>query len=566
MKVNFLQKGLSFYLTGQSVSNSFIRKERNPTCLTDQELDDLETTKDAYNESLAKSNNFENPALNLNADFNTSHGQFRMAGLGVINSLFSGIGAGIASKMNFISGFLLACGSIFLSTFKDLPFLSKKFSILSFGGNLIRGPLHIFDSIFSRIGELGSKSHLASILSGIGSLISLKRVIQGNDNKSFELPFDTVSGTLGRTALHHVESMLASKASKISASNENTSAFLASSLTTLGLLLPDNIKKKKLPWNTFEGFFAQGGSHFIDSLFSNIGNIFGKGKALLPFLAGLPALGLIPGLVNYQIPFGTLEGRLARSIFHTGENLVFNLGTTLGDTVWGLPLSLAFGGLTYFSCFNKNTKNILKNIPISRDKVGGLLTRLPFDFIYSTISQTALKLSKYIPAPLLTLLGPALSFQIGEKFKNIDAKFDDLKGLMIRNSVHFLETILSRSAYTTGRMITNTQDKVTNAGSILADGRWLNEEGRIVPTMAIGKQIHEEKEKNIFHVLLSAVAGIALSLCIFLIGKKSSKDNIHVLSNESIENRQLPIGNQNRNTKIENQKLIRRCDVIACYK
>ena len=145
---------------------------------------------------------------------------------------------------------------------------------MGFGGNLIRGPLHIFDSIFSTIGEQGSKYTLPSLLAGGVSVLSLVRTVLEKDNKEFTLPFDTVSGTLGRTAIHHMDSMLASKAAQISNSHHTAGSFLASSLTTLGLLAPDSVKKKVLPWNTHEGFIAQGGSNFLDSLFSNIGNSF----------------------------------------------------------------------------------------------------------------------------------------------------------------------------------------------------------------------------------------------------------------------------------------------------
>ncbi len=529
MRVDSLQKTVSLYLTGRAtLPDDMFSFENKHSNLTKQELDDMEiSSMEEYKKSEEESFQFKNPALNLKADFNTVHGQFRMAGIGVINSLFSGIGTGFGSKLNFLSGFGLACTSLLVSVFKKLPILSTKFSIMGYGGNLIRGPLHILDSIFSTIGEQGSKYTLPSIVSGALSLFGLQRTLNDKDNKSLELPFDTISGTLGRTAIHHVDSMLASKAAQISAKNHSLGSFLASSVTTLGLLLPDELKKKKIPWNTHEGFIAQGGSHFVDSLFSSAGNslssFFGNTKnALLAasgVALGMPLVGSLLNSINYQIPFATLEGRLVRGIMHAPETVVFNLGSVLGNSALGMPLSFALLGSTYFACMSKNGKELIKNFEISRDKIGGQVQRLPFHLLYSMISASGVKLSKLIPAPLLAIFGPALSFQLGERFKNIESKYDDFKGLMLRNSVHLWETILARAAYKTGRMITGTQDEHQSSGSILSDGRWLSDDGRIVPTMAIGKQTSEFSTKSFSDILCSALGGIGFAMGAFVLGK-----------------------------------------------
>ncbi|OGI20729.1 MAG: hypothetical protein A3B68_09330 [Candidatus Melainabacteria bacterium RIFCSPHIGHO2_02_FULL_34_12] len=541
MQISF-QKALSFYLTGRTIlPENILSSENTASELTRQELDDMEISSQAeYQRSESEGFQFSDKALNLKADFNTVHGQFRMAGLGVINSFFSGIGAGFGSKLNFLSGLSLAGLSLGVSFLKKIPFLSTKFSIMGFGGNLIRGPLHIFDSIFSTIGEQGSKYTLPSLLAGGVSVLSLVRTVLEKDNKEFTLPFDTVSGTLGRTAIHHMDSMLASKAAQISNSHHTAGSFLASSLTTLGLLAPDSVKKKVLPWNTHEGFIAQGGSNFLDSLFSNIGNSFScllnssRNIAIATggIALGMPVLGTILNAINYQIPFGTLEGRLVRGIFHAPENLVFNVGTILGNSTIGIPLSLGFAGLTYLTCVSKQGKNLLKNFDISRDKIGGLIQRLPFHLLYSMISASGVKLSKFIPAPILTIIGPAVSFQLGEIFKNIDSKFDDLKGLMLRNSVHLWETILARAAYRTGRMITGTHNEETSSGSILSDGRWLSDDGRIVPTMAIGKQTKDITQNNLLNIVLSALGGVGCAIGGLAIAKYFMKTNSEPLRDE----------------------------------
>lgn len=513
-----IQKALSFYLTG-TTNLQASRSESSKLNFTDQELDDFEMNRKEFETFEKDCTEFKNPLLNSTANLNTLRGQFRLSGLGVINSLFSGIGAGFGGKLNFLSGISLAGLSVGLASFKKLPLLSEKYSIFSVGGNLIRGPLHILDSIFSTIGEHGSKYNLPSILAGFVSIFSMGRTLLDKDSKSLELPINTVSGTLGRTAIHHVDSMLASKATQIFSNNKNLGTFLATSLTSLGLLLPDKLKKKEIPWKTMEGFIAQGGSNFIDSLFSSLGNVgsslFSDTKKMVLGGAGLALTvpfvsNLLSGL-NYQIPFGTFEGRLVRGIFHAPETLAFNLGSVAGNSILGIPLSLGFAGLTYFSCLTKKGKSLMKNFDISRSSLSGLVQRLPFDFIYSMISASGVKLSKLIPAPILMLFGPALSYQLGEKFKNVETKFDDCKGLMLRNSVHLWETVLSRSAYQAGRMMTGTSGEEVSSGSVLSDGRWLSDDGRIVPTMAIGKQLKVCEENNLLGIGMSALSGVGMA-------------------------------------------------------
>ena len=60
----------------------------------------------------------------------------------------------------------------------------------------------------------------------------------------------------------------------------------------------------------------------------------------------------------------------------------------------------------------------------------------------------------------------------------------------------------------------------------IADGRWLTEEGRIVPTMAIGKQKEHTNSKNLFNILLSSIGGIVLGVVASILGKQflSSKE------------------------------------------
>ncbi len=538
MQISPLQKAVSFYLTGNTqLSKSVLKTERDSLFLTSQELDDMEiSSHEEYKKSREESFKFKNQVLNLEADFNTVHGWFRISGLSVINSFFSGVGASFGNKINLSSGLSLAGLSAGISLFKNLPILSTKFSITGFGGNLIRGPLHILDSIFSSIGEKASKYTLPGVFAGALSLFSLNRTLNDNHNKNLELPFDTISGTLGRTAFHHVDSMLASKATSLSDGVQDLGSFLAGSLTTLGLMLPKKVRKKTIPWNNHEGFIAQGGMHFVDSLFSNIGNKFSSLVSGSKTLAlgvgatalGAPVLGNLLNNFNYEIPFQSLEGKLVRGIFHAPESLVFNIGTILGNSTVGVPLSIALAGFTYFSCVSEKGKKLIKNFDVSRNKIGGLIQRLPFQLMYSLTSQAGVKISKLIPAPLMLLFGPMLSFQIGEKFKNIESKFDDVKGLLLRNSIHLWETILARSSYRAGRMITGTLDEDISSGSILSDGRWMSDDGRIVPTMAIGKQLKSCEENNLMGTVVSALSGVGLSYGAYALYKQFTRNKSNI--------------------------------------
>lgn len=542
MQISF-QKALSFYLTGSLEKHDHTCRDVacnvsacNVSTLTAQELDDFEMSQKEFLDSEINGFKFADKTLNIKANLNTLSGQFRCAGMSVINSLFSGIGALIAKKINLISGFGLAAGTFGASLIKSIPFLSTKFSILSLGANSLRGSLHILDSIFSRVGEEEAKYTLPSILAGGASLFSAYRSINQKDNKSLSLPNDTISGILGRTSIHHLDSMLASKATEISANHNELGAFLATLLSTAGLLIPKNLRTNKMQWNSLEGFVGQGGSKFLDSLFASIGHTFSStfnstkkvAFGVLGITAGLPIIGSLLNSLNYQIPFGTLEGRIVKGILNMPETIAFNLGDLVGNGLFGIPLSLGFAGLTYFTCFSDKGKRLIKNVEISSTSLGGELQRLPFlHFINAIISSSAMKLSNFIPAPLLVLFGPALSFQIGEKVKNIPAKFGELKGLMLRNSVHLWDSILSRSAYKTATMLFAKSEDETYTGNIVTDGGstcWLTEDGRKVNSMAIGKQLNQESESNLLNTILAGLGGVGFGLSTFALGKLFMKD------------------------------------------
>ena len=511
---------LSLYLTGQQTNSSNVFSGLTSQCpYSGEELSEMEMTKEEWIESNTNSFKFKDSTLNLNADWDTFQGYMRNTSLGMFDCMFSGFGSSLAKKMSFANGIILAglsLGTSFLSEIKKLPVFSTNFSFFNFGGRLIRAPLHIFDSTFSLIGEKGAKFALPSILAGAFSLFSLNRVLNKNENKNIKLPNSTIAGTIGRTAVHHFESMLASKATEISNDNPSAGSFLASSLAAGGLMTSDTTKNLKLSYRSFEGLTSLGGFHFLDSLFSNIGNtmtgilntparlLFGS----IGLLTAMPLVGSASKIKNQNASYSKLGGRLIRSIFHIPETLVFNLGNLVGKGILGIPISAGFIGITSLL---SSSKSKIANLKIPVGTIGGQLQRLPFDFIYPIISNTGTSLSKLIPAPLLVLLGPIISFKLGEKFKTVDAKYTELKGLFVRNSCHLWEAILSNAAFRTGKLISGDKtDNDDNSGTMLADGRWLSNNGQIIPTMAIGKQLNDHPEKNLLKVLFSALGGIAL--------------------------------------------------------
>lgn len=511
MKV-VLEKALSLYLTGSADAGSAWNAKLEHCPYSKDELAELEIDWEASKDSFK----FKEPVLNLHADWESFPGYIRNASLSMFDSLFSGVGAAFASRANFLTGISLASLSFLVSlasSIKKIPFLSTNFSLFNYGGRLLRSVMHFFDSIFSRIGEKGACFNLPTVVVSAASIFSLQRVLKDKDSKNIEMPITTIGGTLGRTAIHHLESMLSSKAAYLSSSNHFLSSFFASSLATFGLLMPEKIKNKQLPWQTLEGMISQTGFHFLDSIFSNVGtsfaqNLFTGGGLLISSLL----LGLNQKIWNYKVPFPQFEGKLFRSIFHGIEAVSFNLGSRVGNSNFGTPLSLGFSGLTFLSLLANKNKNLIKNFKIPMNTVGGLVQRLPFDFIYSMISASGAKLSKLIPAPVLLLLGPLLSFQLGEKLKNASAKYDEFNGLLIRNAVHLWESILSGGAYRFGKSLISQDEDSTSSGSLLADGRWLTNDGRIVPTMAIGKQSGERRGSDLFTAILSLLSGVVFGV------------------------------------------------------
>lgn len=519
MKIS-LQNAISFFLTGSAKPENILSSEPPVTIPSKNELDDFETTPEKYEESQNKSHKFSDSLLNIKTDLNTTQGQFRFIGLSAISSLFSGIGAGLFTRTNMLLGIVLACLAPIAAAIKNTPLLTTKFAIDSFGGNLIRNVLHVFDSVFSRTGEKAANYKVPTFFASALSLGGLIKSLAGASNKNLRLPIDTLSGTFGRTAIHSLDSMLSSKATELFNTNEELGSFLAGALGSGGFLLPESIRQKTFDYEVAENLIAYGSTSFTDSLFTSIGNAFSSSlnnfKRLAAGIAGvalgLPILGSLINKTGHEIPFNTIEGKLSKSILHMPESFSFNLGNTVGNSILGIPLSLGFCIFTYLTCLANKGKSLLANIEIPKNTLGSQLQRIPFmHFMWSLISASAMKLSKSLPAPLVALAAPMISFQLGERFKNISSKYNETKGLMIRSSLHFLETIFTQAGYKTGRIIAGSNKEDSTSGSLL-NGFWLTDEGRLVPSMAIGKQIQTDTEYSLKNILISSLGGVAFSL------------------------------------------------------
>ena len=72
-------------------------------------------------------------------------------------------------------------------------------------------------------------------------------------------------------------------------------------------------------------------------------------------------------------------------------------------------------------------------------------------------------------------------------------------------------------------MLTGTSEADSTSGSLLS-GYWLTDEGRMVPNMAIGKQIKEEKDTNCLNIFLSGISGGLFTGGIYLVSKLFRKE------------------------------------------
>ncbi len=465
-----------------------------------EELDELEL------HSFEHENKPNNILFNLNTDWDTFPGSMRNSAASLFDAFFSSIGTSATEKLGFKSKLSLSAGTFLSSVLAnkiDIPLLSSKISMFNYAGRLLRAPLHLFDSSFSAIGESWSESSLGNITALGLSVLGLKNSLK--DPKDFEehneLDYQTINGTLARSSLHNLQSLTSSFAHNIYKFNPILGTATTLGLTALNFQLPKEISEHHLSWKSINGVLGQNIFHFTDSLYAGLGSLISKAltKSKIASIAFLPAvLGLsfnkrLKDIMSKKLVFTEFNAKTIRSTMHALDTITFNLGTAFAKTPFALPFLGAYSLLSYSSSLVQNSS--LPKIPefkIPLNEVGSLIQRLPFDFVESVISETSNKLGQKIPAPLLFVLGPAISFKLGNLFKDAKTPFNTSTGLLLKHLIHFWDNLLTSSGYKTGKALTNLvlprSDKA-NSGSILSDGRWLTSEGRIVSKMALGKQL-----------------------------------------------------------------------------
>ncbi len=439
-----------------------------------------------------KSRNFSSDLLNQNTDFETLASSLRSSSVSLWDSIFSSIGAAVSQRLPFpLKAFtsVATLGTALVADKIKLPFLSSEFSFFKLGGRLIRSPLHFFDSFFSVLGEDLSSSPGAGLAALTVSSAALMKNLGFKDDLNFKMNFETINGTLSRSAIHHVHSLLSSTATQFFKSSPLLALAAALGSTATVLSLPTHIRSREISWNLFDGVLGQGLMHFVDAIYSSLGQ---KISNLVPSVLSLPsALGLVLACKNLhqiphakiaqvlkeKIPFPQLDGKMIRSLMHLPENIFFNLGDKLADSSLG---QLALGLLSVYDLIKPNQK-------IELNTIKGLSDRLPVDLLQSALTKLATKLSTKIPSLPLLALGPALSHLISSRMKPLSTKYTETHGLIAKQFLIFWESLLSCSANQLVRKVLPTT-KQNYTGSMLADGRWLDSKGRILPSMVIGKQ------------------------------------------------------------------------------
>lgn len=442
----------------------------------------------------------------LNTDWDTLPGSLRNSGIGVLDAFFSSIGSRLTENLNFKSkaGITLGtfCSSIAANKIK-IPILSNKISLFNYSGRLMRAPLHIFDSTFSAIGESWSDSSLGNILTLGLSALGLKNSLKNPDDfyENNDLDYQTINGTLARSSLHHLQSLASSFAQNIFKLSPILGTATTLALTGAATKLPKSIKNHHISWKSINGLLSQNIFHFTDSLYAGLGSLASKvllksklaSIGFLPVLLGLSKNKNLEKIMSTKLNFTKFDTKAIRSMMHGLDTVTFNLGTAFAGSSLALPFLGLYSLLSYSSSLAKDSK--LPKIPefkIPLNQVGALIHRLPFDFVESVISESSNKLSRKIPAPILFLLGPALSFKMGNVFKDAKTPFNTSTGLLLKHLIHFWDNLLTSSGYQTAKSLTNLVMPDSNkqsSGSILSDGRWLTNEGRIISKMALGKQL-----------------------------------------------------------------------------
>lgn len=488
----------SLYFFGQP---DFPQAEKSFDIKDHYDSDELNELEIDSNEPKTKSTN---PFFHLNLDWDTFAGSLRNSGIGTLDAFFSSIGANIAQHLGFKTKLAMTLGTFMTSMFANkvkIPFISDKISVFHYAGRLARSPLHIFDSIFSVVGESWSDSALGNFIALGMAALGLNNSLKNFHADTNDLDYQTVNGTLGRSSLHHLESLTSSFAQQLYKLSPILGTAVTLGFTGLFMKLPERIKQHNLSWRSVNGILSQNLFHFMDSLHAGFGSLISAGLAkskIMGLFAGLgiAALSFSKNLENHfpqKLVFTELGSKTFRSVFHILDTIVFNLGTEFAKSNLALPFVALYSLLSYNSSILKNPN--LPQIPefkIPMNTVGGLLRRLPFDFVESVISASSNKIANYIPASLLVAFGPALSFKLGNLFRESKTSYNSSTGLVLRHTIHFLDNLLTKAGYRAGQSLMNCilpKSKKQFSGSLLSDGRWITQEGRIIPRMPLAKQL-----------------------------------------------------------------------------
>jgi hypothetical protein len=476
---------------------------------TKPELDELELEPDrgVFDKS-------KNIIHYLNTDWDTGRGSFRNSGVGLFDSFFSSLGNGLSSlcpdSFKIFLGLKFFIASLFFNK-NYFSGLKQNISINTLAGRIIRSPFHILDSLFSVSGQALSKNNLFAPVSLLVSVLGLSNSYL--KNLSFfnpEIHYNNLPGTIGRSALHQFSSCLTNKVSEI-CNKSLLSNFALAGLSTIGFkFLPQDFKKHNIDWRNLDGLLAQNIFHISDSIFASLGsNIFRKiqNSPLAIFSILSSSLGiaistnytkpdLIKKLLNKEFIFTQVDSKFYRSMIHFFDSLIFNIGTKIGKMKYAGLLTFAYtlgvaGAGGFLKGSNPFFKGDLNNRKISMNTLAGLIQRLPFDFVEALISSSSNNLAGKINPFVGVLLGPALSFRLGEVFKNKSTQFNSLTGLLNKHLVHFWDNLMSTSGYNFGQTILGYVVKPDNRskGSLLSDGKWITSQGRIVPKMVLGQQL-----------------------------------------------------------------------------
>ncbi len=481
-----VNKLLNLYFTGSTNFTAPNQAPLKPSELyTQEELEEYEIDVDK------QLHNYKNPILNQATDFESLGSSLQASSVAHWDSIFSSIGAALSQRTPFIAKAfisLTALASSLIASKVKIPLLSSELSFFRLGGRLIRSPLHFFDSYFSVLGEDLSSSSIARASAFTCSGLALIKNLTAKHRANFNLDFETINGTLAKSAIHHIHSLLSSSAIRFFTSNPLLASSLAIGSSTGILSLPKTFRSQQISWNLFDGVLGQGLIHFIDSIYSSLGNriynavaknhSFVSSLALVLACRNLHKIPNLEKLIKEKIPFPQLDGKLIRAAIHLPETIFFKLGDKLSESTQG-KLLLAILGL----------EGLLKpNFKIDLNTLQGISTRLPLDLLHSASTKIASQLSTKIPAPLLLLLGPAASHLLSTQLGSISTKYTESQGLIMKQLVAFWETLLSCSANgLVKNLIPSKNSQYT--GSMLADGRWLDGRGRILPSMMIGKSL-----------------------------------------------------------------------------